>query len=127
MTLTDPLQPLASSPLRPNSIMAHSVQFHKPLGDADMIRFILLLFVAILLSACSRAEDPLENVVDISLPDHLSGCVLRDDDGACEKAVCVEDEEGDCKAFVKACEKFDYVSDVRLGHDTCERQSASAE
>jgi len=92
-----------------------------------MTRFISLLLVAILLSACSRAEDPLSNVADVSVPDQLSGCVLRDDDGSCSKAVCVADEENDCKAFVKACKKFEHVSDVRLGHDTCERTTTTSE
>jgi len=92
-----------------------------------MTRFIALLFVAFLLSACSRAEDPLANVGDVSVPDQLSGCVLRSEDGACAKAVCVADEEDDCNAFVKACKKFDHVSDVRLGHDTCERKAEAVD
>lgn len=86
-----------------------------------MTKYVSLLLVAIVLSACSRAEDPLENVTDVSVPDQLTGCVARNDDGSCNKAVCIADDEDDCKSWVKACKKFDHVVDVRNGHDTCQR------
>jgi hypothetical protein len=88
-----------------------------------MYRFILLLLTAMALSACSGADDVLENIDDVSVPDQLTGCVARAEDGeTCDKAVCVPDDESDCKSWVKACEKFDHIADVRNGLDTCERQ-----
>lgn len=84
-------------------------------------KYVLALFGAIVLSACSGPDDVLENIGDVSVPDQLTGCVARDDDGSCVKAVCVADEESDCKDFVKACEKHEHIVDVRDGHDTCER------
>ena len=92
-----------------------------------MNKTLQLLAAVLLLSACSGAEDVLENISDVSVPDQLTGCVARDEDGNCEKAVCVADEENDCEAWVKACEKHEHVVDVRDGHDTCERQAADAE
>lgn len=89
-----------------------------------MSKYLLLLLSLIVLSACSSPQDPLDSVLDIEVPDRLSGCVTRNDDGSCQKAVCVVDEEHDCKAWVKACKKYDHVVDVRDGHDTCERVSA---
>ncbi len=87
-----------------------------------MIKYLSPLLALLVLCACSGPEDVLENALDISVPDRLSGCVARADDGSCQKAVCVADEEQDCKAWVKACEKHDHVVDVRDGHDTCERR-----
>lgn len=92
-----------------------------------MSKYLLSLVTVIALSACSGPEDVLENVGDVSVPDQLTGCVTRSADGACEKAVCVADEETDCKTFVKACEKHGHIADVRDGHDTCERQEAESE
>ena len=92
-----------------------------------MNKYLLLLVTVIALSACSGAEDVLETAADVSVPDQLTGCVARDEDGNCTKAVCVADDENDCKAWVKACEKHDHVADIRDGHDTCERQAADAE
>ncbi len=89
-----------------------------------MSKYLLLLLSLIVLSACSAPQDPLDAVLDISVPDRLSGCVTRGADGSCQKAVCVVDEGFDCKAWVKACKKFDHVADVRDGHDTCERATA---
>ena len=86
-----------------------------------MKNYVLALTGAIVLAACSGPEDVLENIDDVSVPDQLTGCVARDDEGSCMKAVCVADEENDCKDFVKACEKHDHLVDVRDGHDTCER------
>ena len=90
-------------------------------------KYLLALLGAIVLSACSGPEDVLENIGDVSVPDQLTGCVARDADGSCSKAVCVADEENDCKDFVKACEKHEHLVDVRDGHDTCERAAASPE
>ena len=87
-------------------------------------KYVLALLGAVVLSACSGPEDVLENIGDVAVPDQLTGCVARDDAGSCIKAVCVADEESDCKEFVKACEKHDHVVDVRDGHDTCERAAA---
>lgn len=89
-----------------------------------MAKFIVLLLAVLAVSACSGPEDVLENISDVAVPDQLTGCVARDDDGACMKAVCVEDEESDCEAFVNACEKHEHIVDVRNGHDTCERRKA---
>ena len=90
-----------------------------------MRKYLLLLLPIIALSACSSPEDVLGNIGDVSVPDKLTGCVARNDDGSCDKAVCVADEETDCKSFVKACEKHEHVADVRDGHDTCERREAA--
>lgn len=88
-----------------------------------MNRFILLLLIAMAVSACSGADDVLENINDVSVPDQLTGCVVRNGDGeTCDKAVCVADDESDCKSWVKACEKFDHIVDVRNGIDTCQRK-----
>ena len=92
-----------------------------------MGKYISLLAVALVLAACSRAEDPLANIADVKVPDQLTGCVTRADDGSCQKAVCVADDEDDCRAWVKACKKFDHVADTRNGHDTCERMGDSEE
>ena len=90
-----------------------------------MTKYLLLLLSVIALAACSGPEDVLENIADVSVPDQLTGCVKRGDDGAtCEKAVCVADEETNCKEWVKACEKHEHIVDVRDGHDTCERRGA---
>ena len=86
---------------------------------------LVLLLTVIAASACSRAEDVLENIGDVSVPDQLTGCVTRNADGSCDKAVCVADDETDCESWVKACEKFDHIADVRGGHDTCERREAA--
>ncbi len=92
-----------------------------------MRKFLVSLLVVFALSACSGPEDVLETIGDVSVPDQLTGCVARDDDGACDKAVCVADEESDCKSFVKACKKHEHIVDVRDGHDTCERNKAAPE
>lgn len=93
------------------------------LEETKMNRHILLLLTAMALSACSGADDVLENIGDVSVPDKLTGCVERNEDGeTCDKAACVADDESDCKSWVKACEKFDHVADVRNGIDTCERK-----
>ena len=93
-----------------------------------MSKYVLMLLTAVVLSACSRAEDVLENIADVSVPDQLTGCVVRSDDGeTCNKAVCVADEETDCKSWVKACEKFGHIAAVTEGHDTCERRETSPE
>jgi hypothetical protein len=94
------------------------------LEESMMNKYIVSLLVVIGLSACSGPEDALENVGEIVAPDQLSGCVTRNVDGSCDKAVCVADEESDCKSFVKACEKHEHIVDVRYGHDTCERREA---
>lgn len=86
-----------------------------------MTKYLLPLLALIALSACSGPDDPLENVLDISVPDRLTGCVARSDDGSCMKAVCVADEDIDCKAWAKACAKHEHAADLRDGHDTCER------
>jgi len=90
-----------------------------------MSKYLLLLLSVIALSACSKPEDVLENINDVSVPDQLTGCVARSEDGSCEKAVCVADDESDCESWVKACEKHDHIVGVRDGHDTCERRAAS--
>ncbi len=91
--------------------------------EAEMNRYILLLLTAMALSACSGADDVLENIDDVSVPDQLTGCVERNIDGeTCDKAACVADDESDCKSWVKACEKFDHIASVRNGIDTCERK-----
>ena len=87
-----------------------------------MNRYLLLLLTLIGLSACSGQEDPLNDVLDISVPERLTGCVARDDDGSCVKAVCVADDDIDCDAWAKACAKHGHVVDERDGHDTCERE-----
>ena len=94
------------------------------LEESMMNKYMVSLLVVIGLSACSGPEDALENVGEIVAPDQLSGCVTRNVDGSCDKAVCVADEESDCKSFVKACEKHGHIVDVRYGHDTCERREA---
>ena len=93
-----------------------------------MTKYLLPLVAVIALSACSGADDVLENVADVSVPDQLSGCVLRGEDGeTCAKAVCVADDENDCRDWVKACTKAGHVADVRDGHDTCERMAEAAD
>ncbi len=91
-----------------------------------MGKYVLFLVTILFMSACSGPEDVLENIGDVSVPDQLTGCVSRSADGACEKAVCVADEENDCKAWVKACEKHGHVVDTRDGHDTCQRANAES-
>lgn len=86
-----------------------------------MTKYLVMLSVVIVLSACSPAEDVLENVGDVSVPDQLSGCVARDGE-TCVKAACVADEASDCKSWVRACKKHGHIADVRDGHDTCERK-----
>lgn len=93
--------------------------------ESTVRKFIVSLLVVFALSACSGPEDVLENIGDVSVPDELIGCVARNDDGSCDKAVCVADEESDCKSFVKACKKHEHIVDVRDGHDTCERKEAA--
>jgi len=95
------------------------------LEESTVSKYVVSLLAVIALSACSGPEDVLENIGDVSVPDQLTGCVARNDDGGCNKAVCVADEESDCKSFVKACEKHDHIVDVRDGHDTCERREAA--
>lgn len=87
-----------------------------------MNKNLLMLLGFIALSACSGPEDVLETATDISVPDQLSGCVMRDDDGSCARAVCVADEEIDCDAWVEACEDHDHIVATRNGHPTCERR-----
>ena len=95
------------------------------LEESTVNRFVLSLLAVVALSACSGPEDVLENIGDVSVPDQLTGCVARSDDGSCEKAVCVADEGSDCESWVKACEEHGHVVDVRDGHDTCERKKAA--
>lgn len=95
------------------------------LEESTVNKYVVSLLAVIALSACSGPEDVLENIGDVSVPDKLTGCVSRSDDGSCDKAVCVADEESDCKSFVKACEKHDHIVDVRDGHKTCERREAA--
>ncbi len=90
-----------------------------------MKKHIVLLLAALALSACSGPEDVLENIGDVSVPDQLTGCVARDADGSCSKAVCVADDESDCESFIEACEEHDHVVDERDGHDTCARKGAA--
>ena len=87
-----------------------------------MNKYLLLLLTVFALAACSGPEDVLETAVDISVPDQLSGCVIRDDDGACVRAVCVADDETSCDDWVEACEDQGYLVATRNGHPTCERQ-----
>ena len=95
------------------------------LEDARVNRYVLLLSTAMALSACSGADDVLENIGDVSVPDQLTGCVDRNEDGeTCDKAACVADDESNCKSWVKACKKFGHVADIRNGIDTCERKEA---
>ena len=92
------------------------------------MRNLIGSFLAVIaLSACSGPEDVLGNIGDVSVPDQLTGCVARDDDGSCLKAVCVAGDESDCVDWVKACEKHGHLVDVRDGHGTCERQELSPE
>ena len=89
-----------------------------------MNKYILLLLTAMTLSACSGADDVLENIGDVSVPDQLTGCVERNIDGeTCDKAACVADDESDCKSWVKACEKFDHVNKQRRLTNSCSRIS----
>ena len=97
------------------------------LEESTVRRFVVLMVAVIGLSACSGPEDVLENIGDVAVPDQLTGCVARDDDGSCDKAVCVADEESDCESWVKACKKHGHIADIRDGHDTCERGSAAPE
>ena len=92
-----------------------------------MGRLVGPFLAVIALSACSSPEDVLENIGDVSVPDQLTGCVARDDDGACIKAVCVEGDESDCSDWVKACEEHEHIADVRDGHDTCQRRELLSE
>mgnify|MGYP001822147919 CR=1 FL=1 len=92
-----------------------------------MRKYLLSLVTLIALSACSGREDMLENIGDVSVPDQLTGCVNRGANGECEKAVCVADDETDCKSWVKACEKHGHTADIRDGHDTCERRKAETD
>ena len=92
-----------------------------------MHKSLLLLVTIVALSACSGGEDVLQDIGDVSVPDQLTGCVKRSADGACEKAVCVADDETNCKSWVEACEKHGHIADVRDGHDTCERREAESE
>lgn len=87
-----------------------------------MRKYLLSLVTIIVLSACSGPEDALANIGDVSVPNQLTGCVNRGPDGTCDKAVCVADDETDCKSWAKACEKHGHIADVRDGHDTCERR-----
>ena len=92
-----------------------------------MRKYLLLLVSLTALAACSGPDDVLENVADVSVPDQLTGCVVRDADGACQKAVCVADDEDDCSAWAEACLEHEHVSEVQGGHQTCERREADAE
>lgn len=93
-----------------------------------MKKYVLLLVASVALSACSGPDDILENIGDVSVPDQLTGCVIRNADGeTCDKAVCVADEETDCKGWVKACEEHGHVADIREGIDTCERKETLTE
>ncbi len=91
-----------------------------------MRKYLLMLVTVVALSACSGGDDVLEDIGDVSVPDQLTGCVNRSADGACEKAVCVADDESDCKSWAKACKKHGHIADVRDGHDTCERREAES-
>lgn len=91
-----------------------------------MNKSLLLLLAAFALSACSGPEDVLETATDISVPDQLSGCVIRDDDGSCTRAVCVADEENDCEDWIEACREHEHLVATRNGHPTCERQEEDA-
>jgi len=92
-----------------------------------MAKYFMSFLLVVALSACSKTEDVLENIGDVEVPDQLTGCVTRNDDGVCIKAVCVADEENDCESFVKACNKHEHTADVRGGHDTCERKEVAAD
>lgn len=87
-----------------------------------MNRNLGLLLAIFALSACSGPDDVLETAADISVPDQLSGCVIRDDDGSCARAVCVADGETGCDDWVEACEEHGHRVATRNGHPTCERR-----
>ncbi len=91
-----------------------------------MQKILLSLVVVFALAACSGREDVLENIADVSVPDQLTGCVSRNEEGECVKAVCVADDENDCKDWAKACAKHEHIADVRGGHNTCERREADS-
>ena len=65
-------------------------------------------------------------LTDVSVPDQLTGCVSLNDDGVCQKAACVADDENDCEDWAKACEKHEHIADVKEGHNTCERREAGS-
>jgi len=88
-------------------------------------KVLVSLLTVFALSACSGPEDVLENIADVSVPDQLTGCVARNADGSCDKAVCVADEESDCESWVDACEDHDHIVATRDGHDTCERRETA--
>ena len=92
-----------------------------------MAKHLVAVFVLVALAGCSSPVDVLEDIGDVAVPDQLTGCVARADDGSCTKAVCVADDENDCAKWVKACEKHDHIADVRGGHDTCERRVITAQ
>ena len=91
-----------------------------------MTRYLAAILAAVAMSACSGPEDVLENIVDVTVPEQLTGCVARTDEGSCVKAVCVADAETDCEEWVKACKKHDHIAEVRGGHDTCERREGAS-
>ena len=82
----------------------------------------VLLLLACALVACSGPDDVLENIGDVTVPEQLTGCVIRDGE-ACLRAVCVADEENDCEDWVEACEEHDHIVGERGGHATCERMT----
>lgn len=92
-----------------------------------MAKYWVALVAVVALSACSKPDDVLENISDVKVPDQLTGCVARDGDGSCVKAVCVAGEDADCEDWVEACLEYEHIADVRGGHDTCERREVVAE
>lgn len=92
-----------------------------------MTRYLGVVLALVALSACSGPDDVLENIGDVEVPDQLTGCVARADDGSCIKAVCVAGDEIDCEDWVEACAEHEHIVDARGGHDTCARQVAAAE
>lgn len=90
-----------------------------------MNKYLLMLLTVFALCACSGPEDVLETATDISVPDQLTGCVIRDGEGSCVRAVCVADDETDCEAWIEACEDHDHMVATRNGHPTCERRDES--
>ncbi|MDJ0941320.1 MAG: hypothetical protein QNJ00_16280 [Woeseiaceae bacterium] len=91
-----------------------------------MAKYLVAFLALAALTACSKPDDVLD-VADVAVPDQLTGCVARDDDGTCIKAVCVADDEDDCSDWVEACLEHEHIADVRNGHDTCERRTAESD